>query len=74
VRLVADGAGRVKVDHRRRLSGRGAYLHADESCVGESVRKQALARSFRRKVVGVELAGLWSEIRRVKSESTVKQV
>jgi len=49
VRLVWDsGAGAVVVDERRRLPGRGAWLHADQACVDLAVRRRAIGRALRR--------------------------
>jgi predicted RNA-binding protein YlxR (DUF448 family) len=50
VRLVADEAGRIKIDGSRRQPGRGAYLHPEKSCCVEMVKRGALARSMKRKV------------------------
>jgi len=43
---VAFEASRLRVDRRRRLAGRGAYVHATEACVNRT----GLARSLRRAV------------------------
>ena len=53
VRVVADEAGRVKLNGPRRDPGRGAYLHDQARCVEEAVRKGALSRALRRKLVPV---------------------
>ena len=54
VRVVADEAGRVKISDSRRLPGRGAYLHDDTRCVEETVKRGALSRALRRKLVPIE--------------------
>jgi predicted RNA-binding protein YlxR (DUF448 family) len=52
VRVTADEAGRIRIG--RALPGRGAYLHDDPRCVGAAVKRGAIARSLKRRVVGVE--------------------
>jgi predicted RNA-binding protein YlxR (DUF448 family) len=53
---VAVVDGRAVADPRRRLPGRGAYLHARPACVAGAAR--GLARSFKRPVGKPELDGL----------------
>ncbi|OZG26882.1 hypothetical protein BH683_022815 [Williamsia sp. 1138] len=50
VRLVADTGSRppvVVIDHRKTMSGRGAWLHPDPECLGTAVQRKAFARAFR---------------------------
>jgi predicted RNA-binding protein YlxR (DUF448 family) len=49
LRLVKDpeDAARVVVDPRRRLPGRGAWLHPDRTCLKQAVRRRAFQRAFR---------------------------
>ncbi|MDQ4490496.1 YlxR family protein [Sinomonas sp. ASV486] len=49
LRLVADptDALRVIVDPRRRLPGRGAWLHPDQVCLKQAVKRRAFHRAFR---------------------------
>ncbi|HZU57780.1 MAG TPA: YlxR family protein [Actinocrinis sp.] len=46
LRLVA-GEGEVLPDPRRRLPGRGAYLHPRLACLALAERKRAFPRAFR---------------------------
>nr|WP_084612375.1 YlxR family protein [Thermocrispum municipale] len=46
VRVVAL-RGHVVVDHRRRLPGRGAWLHPDQACLAQAIRRKALPRALR---------------------------
>ena len=46
VRLVSTAAG-LALDERRRLPGRGAYLHRDTSCWTAFVRRRGPVRSLR---------------------------
>jgi len=49
VRLVWDEArGCVVVDERRRLPGRGAWVHAEAACVAAATKRRAVARALRR--------------------------
>ena len=57
VRVVFDGS-RLKVDRKRRLAGRGAYVHATPGCVTPS----GLARSFRRAVTPDDVKRLITEL------------
>ncbi|BCT75733.1 hypothetical protein SCMU_15750 [Sinomonas cyclohexanicum] len=49
LRLVVDpdDALRVVVDPRRRLPGRGAWLHPDRACLKQAVKRRAFHRAFR---------------------------
>ncbi|WP_326943079.1 YlxR family protein [Amycolatopsis sp. NBC_01307] len=46
LRVVAV-AGRVVVDGRRRLPGRGAWLHPDADCLAKAERRRAFPRALR---------------------------
>ncbi|CCH34219.1 hypothetical protein BN6_69830 [Saccharothrix espanaensis DSM 44229] len=43
--VVVDGA--VVPDTRRRLPGRGAWLHPDEGCLRDAEKRRAFPRAFR---------------------------
>ncbi|MEA5454587.1 YlxR family protein [Sinomonas sp. JGH33] len=49
LRLVRDpeDAQRVVVDPRRRLPGRGAWLHPDRACLTQAVKRRAFQRALR---------------------------
>ncbi|MDQ4502717.1 YlxR family protein [Sinomonas sp. ASV322] len=49
LRLVRDpdDPQRVIVDPRRRLPGRGAWLHPDQVCLTQAVKRRAFQRAFR---------------------------
>ncbi|SEC36147.1 Protein of uncharacterised function (DUF448) (plasmid) [Tsukamurella tyrosinosolvens] len=51
IRVVAsdevDGARTVVVDERRRLPGRGAWLHDDPSCREQARKRNAFRRALR---------------------------
>jgi hypothetical protein len=49
-RLVRTAEGKVSLDARGRAPGRGAYLHADPTCVEQARRRRALQRSLRAEV------------------------
>ncbi len=48
LRLVADGSGSsaVQVDERRRMAGRGAWLHPSEKCLALAVKRRAFGRAL----------------------------
>ncbi|TYC99098.1 YlxR family protein [Arthrobacter echini] len=50
IRIVArpiDGQLAAVIDERRRLSGRGAWLHPDPACLDTAVKRRAFNRAFR---------------------------
>ncbi|GGL95495.1 YlxR family protein [Nakamurella endophytica] len=44
---VVGVAGELVPDHRRRLPGRGAWLHPDRRCLDEAERRRAFGRALR---------------------------
>ncbi|SCZ53386.1 hypothetical protein SAMN02799638_01208 [Arthrobacter sp. UNCCL28] len=48
VRLVAQGSGSsaVLVDERRRMAGRGAWLHPSEKCLALAIKRRAFGRAL----------------------------
>ncbi|WP_347110574.1 YlxR family protein [Paenarthrobacter sp. S56] len=48
VRLVAQGKGSpvVLVDERRRMAGRGAWLHPSEKCLALAIKRRAFGRAL----------------------------
>lgn len=59
VRIARTG-GACHVDRRRRLPGRGAYLHATPACVQQAMG--GLARTFRASVTRAEVARLAADL------------
>ena len=57
IRFVADPAGRVVPDLKRRLPGRGVWVTAERTKVDEAVRRKAFARGFKRDVDAGESLG-----------------
>jgi predicted RNA-binding protein YlxR (DUF448 family) len=59
LRLAWDEAVQaVVVDQRRRLPGRGAWLHPDQACLDQAVRRKAIGRALRRPVAGLPVGSL----------------
>ncbi|WP_394250188.1 YlxR family protein [Arthrobacter pityocampae] len=59
MRVVArpiDGHLTAVLDERRRLSGRGAWLHPDPACMETAVKRKAFSRAFRGPVDTAEFA------------------
>ncbi|MET3809758.1 YlxR family protein [Arthrobacter sp. UYEF3] len=48
LRLVADarGSSAVVLDERRRMAGRGAWLHPSEKCLALAVKRRAFGRAL----------------------------
>jgi uncharacterized protein len=69
-RLVADASGSsaVVLDERRRMAGRGAWLHPSEKCLALAVKRRAFGRALngaavtadveRRILAGTRAAGI----------------
>ncbi len=49
LRLVTDGSGSstVVVDERRRMAGRGAWLHPSEKCLALAIKRRAFGRALK---------------------------
>ena len=62
VRCVADAAGRLLPDVKGRLPGRGAWLHRDRGCAEQAIKRGAFARSFRRRLVPLDVEELWRRV------------
>jgi predicted RNA-binding protein YlxR (DUF448 family) len=58
VRIVRRADGGAEVDRTGHAAGRGAYLHADVSCVEIARKKKAVERALKA-VVSPEL---WAEL------------
>lgn len=67
VRVVADLPG-VAVDARRRLPGRGAWVHPLPACIETATRRKAWARALKAPGVTVDAADL---VQRIAAENTV---
>ncbi|WP_216607695.1 YlxR family protein [Arthrobacter sp. 260] len=50
VRDNSDGSNAVVIDDRRRLSGRGAWLHLTPACLEQALKRGAFNRAFRGQV------------------------
>jgi len=73
VRIVLDGAGRVKVDGERKMAGRGAWLHATRACVEKAIHNCGLPRAFRRRTLPLEAGALWAQlVERTKIEDGIE--
>lgn len=60
VRLVLDENGRVRADAKRRLGGRGVWVHKSRVCVEKVVIHSGLARGFRKKPQPLDAVRLWA--------------
>lgn len=66
VRLVRSTAGRVLVDKDKKLPGRGAWVHAERSCIEDVVKSNGFSRSFRAKTLSLDVERLWSALNEEK--------
>ena len=57
VRLRIEGE-RVVIDRDRKGGGRGAWLHADPSCLQQAIKRRALPRAFRGKGASFDASAL----------------
>ncbi len=74
VRFVATPDGRILLDARQRMPGRGAYLCAERSCLEQARKKKALARTLKipPSKHGVMTEELWQELgRRLENFASV---
>lgn len=61
-----SGALQIVPDVRRRLGGRGAWLHTESDCIEQAVRRRAFARALRVRA-GVDLTPLTAYLDRLPS-------
>ena len=65
LRIVVETDGRgiatAVPDSRRRMPGRGAWLHPDIACLDLAVRRRAFARALRTPVEGIDALRAWVE-------------
>lgn len=63
VRVAWDeSVNRLAVDSRRRLGGRGAWLHPKADCLEMAVRRKAFGRALRRRVTPADAEGLATQL------------
>jgi predicted RNA-binding protein YlxR (DUF448 family) len=67
VRVRVEDGGRVVVDATR-SGGRGAWLHRDEACLGQALRRRAFARAFKRGDLGLDGEALRRDVTAVVSQ------
>lgn len=68
LRIVAED-GRLVVDTRRRLPGRGAWLHPDLECLSKVERRRAFPRALR--VLGaLDADGMRHDVKRLAESCT----
>ncbi|HEY8664164.1 MAG TPA: YlxR family protein [Propionibacteriaceae bacterium] len=61
VRVVADTPG-ITLDYRRRLPGRGAWVHPLPACIEAATRRKAWARALKSPGISVDAAALSSRV------------
>ena len=68
VRVTRDGSN-LRVDTSCRHHGRGAYVHAQDSCLTRAA-KGGFARSFRTAIPGASVTSIHQQILNVRSEGS----
>jgi len=63
VRLVRDPSGRLLVDAKRSLPGRGAYLHRADACLSRFAKRRGMVRSLHSAVDTPTRVGVVAELR-----------
>ncbi|WP_244231446.1 YlxR family protein [Saccharomonospora piscinae] len=66
--MVAS-AGHAVVDERRRLPGRGAWVHPDPGCVSRAERRRAFPRALRARAA-LDTTGVWQHVERLTESRT----
>jgi predicted RNA-binding protein YlxR (DUF448 family) len=66
LRIALGPGGAVVADRRRRLPGRGAYVHPTSACVDRAIRRRSLARSLRSGIGPEEARKLREVVERVQ--------
>jgi predicted RNA-binding protein YlxR (DUF448 family) len=61
VRVVAD-AGGIALDERRRLPGRGAWVHPSRTCIETATRRKAWSRALKSPGIVVDALELCSRV------------
>ncbi|MGB6246231.1 YlxR family protein [Gordonia sp. (in: high G+C Gram-positive bacteria)] len=65
-----DNAAHVTVDRRGRLPGRGAWLHRDQTCLENAVRRKAFGTALRDRGVVVRPDDLADQLGAVTNEDS----
>lgn len=62
VRFVLGPDGRLLVDYRQQLPGRGAYTCPEPDCIAAAVRRRQFSRAFRRQLEALDAATLQRDL------------
>jgi predicted RNA-binding protein YlxR (DUF448 family) len=68
IRIVRDGAGRLRLDAERRAGGRGGYLHRAPECWARFAQRKGPVRSLRAAVDRPTRVALVAHLRRGADE------
>ena len=69
VRIVRTAEGRVAVETRERLSGRGAYLHRQRACWEQALGGSTIGNALRMSPDSSDLAGLQQYLETIPTDS-----
>ncbi|NOZ87563.1 MAG: YlxR family protein [Deltaproteobacteria bacterium] len=62
IRLAVTFDGRVLVDDKRNIPGRGAWIHTSKSCLDKGLRPMVLERAFKRRIDLVRVPELRNQL------------
>ncbi len=62
VRIARDARGRLRIDSRRLVPGRGAYLHQSSECIARFAKRRGMVRSLRVSVEALDRATVVGEL------------
>ena len=63
VRLARGASGILRIDVKRSMPGRGAYLHRADPCLSRFAKRRGIIRSLRVAVDAPVRAGIVAELR-----------
>lgn len=66
LRIVLDKQDNIQIDKNKKLSGRGAYICANEECFEKAYNAKRLERSLKHRVNITVYEGLKEEIKNAK--------
>ncbi len=74
IRLVLDNGNEVKLNQKKILFGKGAYICNSEKCFDILIKKSVLSRAFRKNVSQKEHEKLRGELIKWKAHSDLEKI
>ncbi len=63
IKVVRDTGGKVMIDSSLKQPGRGAYICRDADCIGKTIKKHLLNKSFSAKIDNEVYIGLEQQLK-----------